>query len=225
LVLIGLVGGGIPFALFFNGLSLIGSTTANIINKSLFLWVAVLAVTLLKEKLHWVSVIGYGILFFALFWGSKITISGGLLLVLAATLFWAVEHVIAKITLKNVSPLVVSWSRMIFGLPVLAIISLFTGKTQIGLTQPVFLSLLVSAGFLIIYMLSWYSSIKAASVSLVASVLVLAPVITLILNTLVNHKPLQIPNLITSGLTILGIFLIVIPGIRKSASRKLPYGV
>ena len=51
LVGIGAIGGGIPFALFFSGLSMIGPTNGNILHKTLFLWVALLALPILKERL------------------------------------------------------------------------------------------------------------------------------------------------------------------------------
>ncbi|MEK7078935.1 MAG: EamA family transporter, partial [Patescibacteria group bacterium] len=40
---IGVIGGSIPFYLFFTGIKLIGAQSANIIHKSLFIWVAILS--------------------------------------------------------------------------------------------------------------------------------------------------------------------------------------
>ena len=51
LLAIGIIGGGIPFALFFEGLALSSSPAAAVIHKTLFLWVAVLAVPFLGERL------------------------------------------------------------------------------------------------------------------------------------------------------------------------------
>ncbi|MGB2791476.1 MAG: DMT family transporter, partial [Candidatus Moraniibacteriota bacterium] len=53
LLLIGIVGGGIPFLLYFIGLSLIPAATAVFIHKTLFLWVAILAVPFLGERVDW----------------------------------------------------------------------------------------------------------------------------------------------------------------------------
>ena len=50
LLAIGIIGGGIPFALFFEGLALSSSPAAAVIHKTLFLWVAVLAVPFLGER-------------------------------------------------------------------------------------------------------------------------------------------------------------------------------
>ena len=51
LVVIGAIGGGIPFAMFFSGLSMIGAINGNILQKTLFIWVALLAVPILKERI------------------------------------------------------------------------------------------------------------------------------------------------------------------------------
>ena len=52
LILAGLIGGGLPFYLFFTGLAYTQAITANAIHKSLFIWVTILAVFFLKEKLN-----------------------------------------------------------------------------------------------------------------------------------------------------------------------------
>jgi drug/metabolite transporter (DMT)-like permease len=223
--LIGLVGGGLPFALFFSGLAMIGSNTANIINKSLFLWVAILAVTLLKERLHWISVIGYGIVFFGIFWGTKITFSSGLIMVLGATILWAIEHVVAKRTLKNISPVIVSWARMVFGIPVLGFVSLFFGKPLPVMSQSIIISLIVSSVLLSLYMLSWYSAIKYVKVSLVSSVLVLAPVITIMLTSLVKSKPVSGDQVNLTVSTVIGVSLIIIASYLRFTKSPLRYGV
>jgi len=50
LILIGLIGGSIPFLLFFKGLTLTSAVSAAFIQKTLFIWVGILAVFFLKEK-------------------------------------------------------------------------------------------------------------------------------------------------------------------------------
>jgi len=51
LVLVGFIGGSIPFLLFFYGLKLTVASKAAFIHKTLFLWVSVLAFIFLKERL------------------------------------------------------------------------------------------------------------------------------------------------------------------------------
>jgi drug/metabolite transporter (DMT)-like permease len=57
---LGVIGGGVPFLLFFQGLSTASAASASLVQKSLFLWVALLAVPLLKERLGSWQVLGLG---------------------------------------------------------------------------------------------------------------------------------------------------------------------
>jgi len=100
LVLVGLVGGSIPFLLFFKGLSLTSSVSASFIHKTLFVWVAILAWPVLKEKVSKWQFIALGVLlsgnmifegFAGLSWSLAET------LIFSATIMWAVETIIAKI--------------------------------------------------------------------------------------------------------------------------------
>src|SRR6266567_4590285 len=59
---LGVIGGGIPFLLFFQGLSTASASSAALVQKSLFLWVALLAVPLLGERLGLWQVLGLAVL-------------------------------------------------------------------------------------------------------------------------------------------------------------------
>jgi len=48
---LGVIGGGVPFLLFFQGLSSASAASASLLQKTLFIWVALLAVPLLRERL------------------------------------------------------------------------------------------------------------------------------------------------------------------------------
>ena len=52
LAAIGLVGGSVPFLLFFNGLAMTSAAMGAFIHKTLFIYVSVFAFFLLKEKLN-----------------------------------------------------------------------------------------------------------------------------------------------------------------------------
>ena len=51
LILIGLIGGSIPFLLFFKGLSLTTGANGSFLHKTMFIYVALLAFVFLKEKI------------------------------------------------------------------------------------------------------------------------------------------------------------------------------
>lgn len=214
LLSIGAIGGGIPFALFFIGLSQTSAINATMIQKTLFVWVALLALPLLKERLRFIQIIGYCLILGANFFvgGFKgFTFNQGELMILAATILWAVENIIAKKTLKTVSPIVVAWSRMTFGLVILLAIITYQGKlsTIISLSPTQFQIGLISGLLLTGYVLSWYKALSKAPATLVSSILVSATIITNLLSVIfIEHK---IPTIdINSILLFAGVALIVI---------------
>lgn len=224
---IGLIGGGLPFILFFTGLAQIGAVNANIINKSLFLWVAVLAIPFLGERLKWNAIVGYGLVLFALLGGgnSQITLSNGTILVLSATVLWAVEHVIAKKALVNIPPLVVSWARMLFGLPILISAVIVRGNVSVFISGEALIALLVSSVLLSGYMLTWYGAIKHAPVTLVSSILVLAPVITLVLNSTVFNIVTAVSQWYGAILLVSGVFIITFVSLLSHRKSGAGYGI
>jgi len=123
LAAVGLIGGSLPFVLFFEGLSRASSTHAAFLQKSLVIWVALLAVPLLGERLRAAHVAALVLLI-----GGLVVLDGGLrgfafgpgeLLVLAATLLWAVEVVVAKRLLRDFAAQTVAVARMGLGVLVL----------------------------------------------------------------------------------------------------------
>jgi drug/metabolite transporter (DMT)-like permease len=193
LIIIGIIGGGVPFALFFIGLSKIGAINGAIIHKSMFLWVALLAIPFLSESVSGLQLFGYGFLFAATYFiGGTFAIVPkiGTLFVLSATLLWAIEQIVAKKTLKSISPDVVSWGRMVFGLPFLGLITLIYGKFSAipGVIITGYIPLIVSSGFLVIYMATWYRALKKAPATVVSAVLVSAPVVTIMLDSISRGK-------------------------------------
>jgi len=115
LLAIALVGGSVPFLLFFKGLSMTEASGAALIHKSLFVWVSLLALVFLKEKITVIQMSALGILLCGVYLfvsPASFSFGYGEMLILAATLLWAVENVIAKSVLKDVSSLTVAWARM-----------------------------------------------------------------------------------------------------------------
>lgn len=213
LFLIGLIGGSIPFILFFEGLKIVPAINANIIQKSLFIWVAATALPILGEKLSKWQVIGYLIiawsnLFLGGFTGLKL--NSGEFMILLATFFWTAEVILAKITLKDTDNLIVSWGRMFFGSIFLVIIAGVSGKLPLLLkVNPD--QLMAIAGSIILltgYVTFWFRALKFAPATVVTSVLILATPITNILSAIfITHTFPQVQILNLLGTTI-GILLI-----------------
>ncbi|OGG12654.1 hypothetical protein A3D77_04015 [Candidatus Gottesmanbacteria bacterium RIFCSPHIGHO2_02_FULL_39_11] len=215
LLLIGIIGGSIPFILFFEGLKLIPAASANILQKTLFIWIALLAIPILKEKLNFLQIIGYLLIIYANFFlggFQGFSTSIGTWLILTATIFWAIENVIAKITLKNIDPLLVGWARMTFGVLVMILFALSQNKLgQFSLLTPAkVMPILISILFLTGYVLTWYKALKNAPATLVSSILVFATSITTILSSLFITHTFPNSGFVTAFLLLLGILVISI---------------
>lgn len=213
LFLIGLIGGSIPFLLFFKGLSLTSAVSASFIHKTLFIWVAILALPILKEKFSKIQLLAVFILlggniifggFKSFSWGYAHT------LILIATILWAIENVIAKITLKDVDFLILAWGRMFFGslilIGFLAWTNNISGLFTINYSQFLWLALV---GLLLTgYVITWYGALKKLPITIVASFLVLAsPITTLLNNIFITHK---FPNKDILGLLTVIVALIIL---------------
>lgn len=212
LVAIGLVGGSVPFLLFFKGLSITSAVNAAFIHKTLFVWVAFLAIPFLKEKISGLQFLALGFLFSSiyLFSSPSIFVFGyGEFLVLVATLLWAVENIIAKKILKDVSSLAVAWGRMFFGSFFLLIYLLFTGSIgQLWVLSLDSLGWLILSGALLFgYTVSWYTALKYAPAMVVASVLVLAVPITVLFNSIFITHQFNSSFVLPMGLLLLAVLL------------------
>ena len=188
LVLIGVIGGSIPFALFFTGLSMTSAVTGAIIHKTLFIWVAFLAIIFLREKLSFLQMIGYVLILWGGMWVSSwqgISFNRGEQMIFAATILWAVENVIAKKTLATIPSELVAWARMAIGSVILIGIVVWQGHSNqlTSLSLPNLQATLIGAAFLTGYVLTWYKALSKAPATVVSVVLTLSTIITGLLST------------------------------------------
>jgi drug/metabolite transporter (DMT)-like permease len=195
LVLIGIIGGSIPFYLFFTGLTQIPAINAVIIQKTLVIWVALLAIPLLKEKMSVLQIFGVILLF-----GANLLVGGfqgftfleGEFLVLIATIFWAIENVLAKKILPTVDPDIVVSARMGLGSIILLGAAAITAPAaltkSLSLTPTQWLFMIIAIATLLGYVMSWYRALKYAPATTVASILVASTLITNVLSAIfVTH--------------------------------------
>lgn len=213
LILIGITGGSIPFILFFQGLTHVAAANANLIQKSLFIWVLIMAVAFLNEKIRPVQIIGYLLVIYGNFFiggltGFKASIYEGM--ILAAAVLWSIENIISKKVLETNESEFVAWGRMFFGTVVLIAIALFSGKTGVvsGLSLNQILPLTGSIALLSLYVFTFYKALKFAPATTVTAILVLATPITNILSVVfISHK---IPSSVSlnTGIILLGVLLI-----------------
>lgn len=187
LILVGLIGGSIPFLLFFKGLSLTSGATTSFVHKTMFVYVIILAILFLKEKINKNLVVGASLLLLGNMLLLKIfngfQFGYGEFLVLIATLFWAVEQIISKKALEDISPKIVAWGRMFFGFLFIFIFWAATGQVKLlgGLDIGQLSWVWITAIFLLGYVLTWYSGLKYIKVSTAACILSLGAPITSLL--------------------------------------------
>jgi drug/metabolite transporter (DMT)-like permease len=189
LLALGVVGGSVPFILFFEGLSRAGSANAAFVQKTLFVWVALLAVPLLRERLGRAQIGAIALLVVAQWMiGAPTSLrpDTGLTMVFAATLLWAVEVIIAKKILAEVGGQLGATARMAFGAVILFGYVVYKG--DIGdfgsLSMLEWTWLLVTAAILLAYVTTWYAAMERAPATAVTCVLAVGAPITAALNVI-----------------------------------------
>ncbi len=220
------LGGSIPFVLFFEGLARADSGQAAFIHKTLIIWVAVLATVFLGERIgvaH-IGAIALLVLGQALLMGGigGIQIGAGEVLILAATLLWSIEVVIAKRLLHDLPPATLSVARMAGGAVLLVAFVAYRGipvdTAALGWHHLLWVAVtgLVLAG----YVASWHLALARAPAVDVTAVLVGGALITAFLRTGVQGIPLPEP----AGLVLLaaGVAMILLSRFRRPVMTALP---
>ena len=183
LAVIGVLGGGVAFLLFFSGLAMASAPTAAFIHKTMFIWVALMAGPFLAERLGPAPVAALGVLLagqililppLGITWGIGET------MIALATVIWAVEVVLAKRVLGRVRSPVVGVARLGIGLVVLVGFLLVTGRitgiAAIGTTGWTWVA--VTGVLLAGYVGTWMAALRRAPATEVTSILVLGALIT-----------------------------------------------
>ena len=207
MLVIGVIGGSVPFILFFSGLAIASAPSAAFIHKTLFVWVVLLAVPFLGERLGWFPIAALGVLLAGQFLAAPptgVTWGTGETMILAATLLWAVEVVIARRLLLGAVPSpVLGAARLGIGLVVLAGYLVLTGRLSIvaGLTPTQWAWGLGTGVLLAAYVATWLAALRRAPASVVASVLVLGAPVTAALTALSNGT-LPAPPVMAGQVTI-----------------------
>ncbi|HEY8619443.1 MAG TPA: DMT family transporter [Dermatophilaceae bacterium] len=218
LMIVGVFGGAVAFLLFFEGLARASSTDAAFLHKTLLVWVALLALPLLGERLGAIHVAAIALLVVGQIGlaGGVTTIFGqGQLMVLGATLIWAAEVVVAKKLLTDLSSWTVGLTRMGVGSVVLIAWTLLRGEggALTALTGEQWMWVLLTGVILAGYVSTWFAALSRAPAVDVTAVLVVGAVITALLAAVVKGSPL-VPQLGWLALVLVGAALAALPGRR-----------
>ena len=190
LAAIGLLGGAIPFLLFFRGLQLApaagGTATASFGYRTLFVMAAVLGVVALKERFSARLALGAGLLLagnaLLLSLGAPIW-TDGTAYVLLATALWAGEYTLSKRTLRDLGSSTVALGRMGFGgiflVGYVGLTGQFAAVAGFGPVQWEWA--ILSAVLLLGFVVTWYSGLKTVDLSVATALLVAAFPVTSLL--------------------------------------------
>lgn len=208
---IGLVGGCIPFLLFFYALTLTTAINAGFLHKTLFIWASLFALLFLKEKISKPFIAGAILLLAGNFFLFSISSFGfPELLILLATLLWAGENTISKHVLKELSGTVVAFGRMFFGSLFILAFLVFTGQaSQVLAISPTQIPwIIITSFFLLAYVFTYYSGLKHLPLHKASAILLLAQPITIFLSFAFLGKTVTLIQSLGLLLIITGVFLI-----------------
>lgn len=213
LVAIAVIGGSIPFVLFFSGLAIATAPTAAFIQKTLFIWVALMAVPILGERLGFIQVGALGVLLAGqaliapptgMGWGAGET------MIAAATLLWSVEVIVAKRLLVGVSAPLLGAARMGLGFVILVGYLAVSGRLGgLGAISGAALGWVLVTGLLLAgYVATWFGALREAPATIVTSILVAGAVVTGVLSALSNGTTPD-PRVVAGYLLIVGAVALV----------------
>ena len=218
LVAIGIIGGAVPFLLFFHGLALAaaegGGITASFLYRTLFLMATVFGVVYLREHFHPRVVIAAALLLGGNYLLLSLTSpvwTDGSLYVLAATVLWAVEYTISKRTLQDLPSGIVAMGRMGIGAGFLVAYLAFTSQlgTVAAFSGGQWTWVLISAVLLTAFVGTWYAGLRRVDLGVATSVLVVGFPITWILSVAVSGAPFTLAQAAGAAAIVAGAALVV----------------
>ncbi|MFA5052243.1 MAG: DMT family transporter [Patescibacteria group bacterium] len=215
LMAVGLVGGAVPFMLFFKGLTMTSGAQGALIQKCMFVAVAFLAAMFLREKWNKSIFIGLSAILAGNILFAGITPHGfgrGDWLIVLATLLWSVEIIISKKLLARLPSNIVAWGRMFFGGAFIFMYLLMSRQIDplfsYGAIQWKWIA--VTTLFLIGYVWTFYTGLKHVRASVATAVLALgAPITSLTALVATGHVKLASGQWWGAGLIVAGLMIVI----------------
>lgn len=213
LALIGLIGGSIPFMMFFWGLKLGGAAASSFIFRSLFIFAGIFGYILLNEKPEpkdyaagFVILLGNALLV-----SGELALGMGQLMVLGATALWALEYTISRKVLADVSPEVVMVSRMLFGsIVLLSFLGMSGSISMVSQTSMEMLGWLALVSLMLFgFLMGWYNALRRLPVLKATAVLASGGIVTAALNLLFLGREVALAEAMGLALILLGAIAMV----------------
>lgn len=220
LLVVALIGGSVAYALDFRGLQISTPVTAALMDHAQFLYVAILAAVLLRERFGaaiWVALV---VLFIGLSIGIKVNAvrwDVGVTFLFAATLLFALDFVIMKYLLRSVSMLTVMIFKMTLGSALLlgyvAALGHLGTIGRLNGTQWGFV--LVTGLILLAFTITSIAGLRHASATAVIAIGAGSPIITTLLVVFARHVALAPITLFGLALILIAILTIFVFGQRR----------
>jgi drug/metabolite transporter (DMT)-like permease len=195
---VAVVGGSVPFVLFFEGLHRAEATQASFLQKTLVVWVALLAVPLLRERFRAPHALAIVLLLGGQAWLAgklgTVVFGTGEAMILAATLLWSVEVIVVKRLLADLAPGTLAAARMGLGTALLVGWLGVTGKfgQLTALTGYEWRWALLTGLLLTAYVATWYAALARAQAIDVTAVLVFGAFVTAVLSGVADGASVSI---------------------------------
>lgn len=230
LVVVALIGGSVAYALSFRGLQISTPVTAALVDHTQFLYVAIFAAILLRERFGpaiWLALV---VLFVGLSFGIRVNAvrwDSGVPLLLAATLLFAFDFIVIKFLLRSVSMLTVMIFKMSLGSALLLGYLAATGRlsaiAHLNATQWGYV--LVTGLILLAFTVTSIAGLRHASATAVIAIGAGSPIITTLLVVYTRHTPVSTATLFGLALVLVAILIIFTLGQRhemRAAQTRQP---
>jgi drug/metabolite transporter (DMT)-like permease len=220
LLLLAVIGGSVPYVLFFTGLRLGTPVTSSLLNHAQFVVVAVLAFFLLRERGGFFVWLALAVLFIGTVWGLSITglhWSLGDTLVALSTILFAGGVVLAKYLLQGLSTLTVMTAKMSIGALLLVAYIGFTGQagTISKLSPAQWEFALITGLILLAFTVTAFLALRYASATVATAIPVAAPLITTALVLIAPQAGLKPSPAVGLVLMAVAILALVVVGSRR----------
>jgi drug/metabolite transporter (DMT)-like permease len=183
LLLLAVIGGSVPYVLFFTGLKMSSPVTSSLLNHTQFVLVATLGFFLLRERAGFIVWLALAVLFIGTVWGT--TLVGlhwgmGDTLVALSTILFAGGVVLAKYLLQGLSTLTVMTAKMSIGALLLVIYITLTGQAgEIFKLSPAQWKFALLTGLiLLVFTVTAFLALRYASATVATAIPAAAPLIT-----------------------------------------------
>ncbi len=220
LLLVALVGGSVSYALYFRGLELSTPVTASLIDHMQFLFVALFAAILLKERFSAAIWIALGVLLAGLSAGvaaGAVRLDAGIPFILSATLLFAADFIIMKILLRTVPPLTVMTFKMVVGTLLLLLLVAATGHLgmvpRLSALQAGFL--LVTGLILLAFTVTSVLGLRLASATATTAIPAGSPLITTALVALSHKAQVPASRWLGFSVALLAVLVVFVLGFRQ----------